>query len=372
MPYKIDLFAIFIFLGIVQAVFLSFFFFSKEHRKIQANVLQGVVVLAMAACTFEILLCYTGYIIKCLWLVDFSEWIAFLIGPSFYLMLVSLVNSKTSKGWYGHFLPALFWLLLQMPFFVQGDDVKFNAWIRAYHTPGITFRPTQVHFFSAPHHSDFILLHLTIYAALSLVLVIKTFRAKTQSFWFTRLPVFVRLRATTLQIVIVVVMIFVVKLFNRDDTGDHIFAAYMTVLIYLISFQAIRESGFFRQTSLTDGQKYKSSSLTAEWQQQLVIKLNELMTEEKPFLKPDFSLPELANRMKISVHQLSQVINNGLGKSFFEMIATFRIEEAKRLLREKPNIKVEEIAEEVGYNSKSSFNSTFKKLTGKTPGEWRE
>jgi len=40
----------------------------------------------MAACTFEILLCYTGYILEFLWLVDFSEWIAFLIGPSFYLM----------------------------------------------------------------------------------------------------------------------------------------------------------------------------------------------------------------------------------------------------------------------------------------------
>lgn len=57
--------------------------------------------------------------------------------------------------------------------------------------------------------------------------------------------------------------------------------------------------------------------------------------------------------------------------SFFEMTAEYRLEEAKRLLREKINIKVEEIAEEVGYNSKSSFNAAFKKITGKTPSEWR-
>jgi AraC-like DNA-binding protein len=53
------------------------------------------------------------------------------------------------------------------------------------------------------------------------------------------------------------------------------------------------------------------------------------------------------------------------------MRAEYRVEEAKRLLREKINIKVEEIAEEVGYNSKSSFNAAFKKITGKTPSEWR-
>ena len=95
------------------------------------------------------------------------------------------------------------------------------------------------------------------------------------------------------------------------------------------------------------------------------------MTAQKPFLKPNFSLPDLADQMKVSVHQLSQVINDGLGKSFFEMTAEYRIEEAKILLKEKANIKVEEIAEEVGYNSKSSFNTAFKKLTGMTPSEWR-
>ena len=95
------------------------------------------------------------------------------------------------------------------------------------------------------------------------------------------------------------------------------------------------------------------------------------METEKPFLNPAFSLPELADKMKISVHQLSQIINEGLNKSFFEMTAEYRIEEAKRLLIDQPNIKIEEIAEQVGYNSKSSFNTAFKKITGKTPSEFR-
>jgi AraC-like DNA-binding protein len=53
------------------------------------------------------------------------------------------------------------------------------------------------------------------------------------------------------------------------------------------------------------------------------------------------------------------------------MVAEYRVTEAKKLLKDRPNIKVEEIAEQVGYNSKSSFNTVFKKLTGSTPSEFR-
>lgn len=96
-----------------------------------------------------------------------------------------------------------------------------------------------------------------------------------------------------------------------------------------------------------------------------------VMEKEKPFLNPSFSLPDLAEKLKISVHQLSQAINEGLNKSFFELTAEYRVNEAKRLLIDQPNIKIEGIAEQVGYHSKSSFNTVFKKITGKTPSEYR-
>jgi AraC-like DNA-binding protein len=63
-----------------------------------------------------------------------------------------------------------------------------------------------------------------------------------------------------------------------------------------------------------------------------------------------------------------------MGKGFFEMLAWYRVEEAKRLMREDPEAKitVEEIADKVGYNSKSSFNTAFKKLSGQTPSQFRQ
>jgi AraC-like DNA-binding protein len=166
-------------------------------------------------------------------------------------------------------------------------------------------------------------------------------------------------------------MIFLVKIFNRDDMGDHLFAAYTTIPIYLISFQVIRQSGFFKQSTIIETTKYKSSSLSAEDQALILDRLKTLMSEKKLYLQPNFTLPDLAEQLNVSVHQVSQAINDGLGKSFFEMLAEHRIEEAKVLLITKSNIKVEEIAEEVGYNSKSSFNTAFKKLVGMTPSEWR-
>ena len=375
MQYKIDLYAIFIFLGIVQAAFLSLFFFSKENRKVEANIFQGILVLAMASCTLEILLCYTGYILSCLWLVDFSEPLAFVIGPSFYLITISLVKGKVGQKIYYHFIIPALWLLIQIPFFLQSEDVKFNAWIGSYHPLGLSFRDVHAtyssDFFSTPYHSELILIHLSVYTLLGLIVTINAFKAKKESFWKTRQGTFIKLRAAVVQIALVILMIFVVKLFYRDDMGDHLFAAYITIAIYIISFQVIRQSGFFKQSSLIEQQKYKSSSITPEQQLHMLSRLKEIMTAQKPFLKPNFSLPDLADQMKVSVHQLSQVINDGLGKSFFEMTAEYRIEEAKILLKEKANIKVEEIAEEVGYNSKSSFNTAFKKLTGMTPSEWR-
>jgi AraC-like DNA-binding protein len=380
MNYKIDLFAIFIFLGIVQAVLLSFFFFSKNNRKVPSNVYQGLLVLSIAACSLEILLCYTGYILQCLWLVDYSESLSFFIAPSFYLMISSIIKGKWPTRWFLHFIPAVIWLILQIPFLVQSSDVKFNAWIGAYHPSGLTFRaveenffnpPYQESFFSPPYHSEFVLVHLSIYLILGFVLIGKTFKEKKQSFWRTQQNLFKRLRSATLQTAIVIVIIFIVKLLNLDDTGDHLFAAYMSLPIYFVSFQILRESGFFKQQSIDELQKYKSSSLSLDDQSAILEKLKSLIQSEKPFLKSNFSLPELAAQLKISTHQLSQVINDGLGKSFFEMTAEYRVEEAKQLLKDQPNIKVEEIAEQVGYNSKSSFNTAFKKIVGVTPSVWR-
>ena len=103
MPYRIDLFAVFIFLGIVQGIFLLLFFLSKENRKIKSNLFHGLMLLSIVAVLTEIFLMYTGYIVNCLFLVDFSEAFGLAIGPCFYLLVLSLtkgnISGKTIYTW---------------------------------------------------------------------------------------------------------------------------------------------------------------------------------------------------------------------------------------------------------------------------------
>jgi AraC-like DNA-binding protein len=98
------------------------------------------------------------------------------------------------------------------------------------------------------------------------------------------------------------------------------------------------------------------------------------MTEDRFFLNHMASLGELSKLVKESKHHLSQVINERLGMNFFELLAKYRVEEAKKILLEdtKKQITIENLADEVGYNSKSAFNNAFKKHTGLTPTQFRE
>jgi AraC-like DNA-binding protein len=372
--YRLDLFAVFIFLGIVQAFFLSVFFFFGSNRKVQANIFHGMMLLSMAACMVEIFLMYTGYIVHCIYLVDFSESIAFVIGPAFYLMVLSLIRGRVERKYYWHFITPVAYLLLQVPMLMKGPNVKYNAWIYSYH-PDWPYREvfgqSDGRFGITNHATIFILISLAVYGVMGLIQVIKTFRAKKDSWIRPVNPALKMLRIGVFECISISILVLVVKIINPHDTGDHLFAAYCSVMVYLTSFHAMKHSGFFKQANLTEPQKKYKNVLQADVHNNTVERLKEVMENEKPFKQPSFSLPDLAQRLGVSVHVLSQVINESLGKSFFEMAAEYRVQEARRLLKDQPNIKVEEIAEQVGYLSKSSFNTAFKKITGQTPSEFR-
>jgi len=105
-----------------------------------------------------------------------------------------------------------------------------------------------------------------------------------------------------------------------------------------------------------------------------VKKIRSYMSAEKPFLEPSLTIHELADYVKIPTKDLSIIINHKMGQHFFDFVNEFRIEEAATILK-NPDMKeltVLEILYEVGFNSKSSFNTAFKKYTGLTPTAYRK
>jgi AraC-like DNA-binding protein len=115
--------------------------------------------------------------------------------------------------------------------------------------------------------------------------------------------------------------------------------------------------------------KYLDSTLTGIQKKAYLKQLETVMTEQRPFLDPMLTLPALARKARIPPRHLSQVLNEDLHQNFFDYVNTRRIDESKRLLRENARMDktVLEILLEVGFNSKSSFNSAFKRYTGMTP-----
>jgi AraC-like DNA-binding protein len=96
------------------------------------------------------------------------------------------------------------------------------------------------------------------------------------------------------------------------------------------------------------------------------------MRTEKPYLEDQLTLQKLAKGINLPEKQLSQLINQHIGKHFFDYINEFRIEEAKKLLTEQSELTVLEILYQIGFNSKSSFYTAFKKETGQTPIAYRK
>jgi AraC-like DNA-binding protein len=99
-----------------------------------------------------------------------------------------------------------------------------------------------------------------------------------------------------------------------------------------------------------------------------------VMNAKKPFLDPEISLVKLALEMDCTPHLLSYIINNGFDENFYQFINRFRIEEAKKLILDpnKNHLSILGIGFEVGFNSKSVFNTTFKKTTQQTPSEFKK
>ena len=119
--------------------------------------------------------------------------------------------------------------------------------------------------------------------------------------------------------------------------------------------------------------KYKNSNLDNSQKKEYSIKLKDLLEQEKVFLKNDLTLNHISSKLEISTRNLSQIINEIFQKNFYDLINFYRVEEAKKaLLTHGKNKTILEIIYEVGFNSKSAFNTAFRKNTGLTPSEFKQ
>lgn len=120
--------------------------------------------------------------------------------------------------------------------------------------------------------------------------------------------------------------------------------------------------------------KQKPSPAIDDQKNKQILALKEFMVEQEPYLDSSLTIQDLAEQVKMPVKDLSALINLYMNKHFFDFINEYRIEKAKEILKDssQKDVTILEILYQVGFNSKSSFSTSFKKYTGKTPTDFRK
>jgi AraC-like DNA-binding protein len=166
---------------------------------------------------------------------------------------------------------------------------------------------------------------------------------------------------------------------------------YITTLIYLLSafylsyfalqqgeiFSAKPEETIDIKTIIDENNQadvIRKQVLTEAQLTILKATLADFMVTQKPYLDSTLSLPKLAKKVQLNTHELSYLINVGFNDNFFGFINFYRVEESKRLLTspQYPPLSMVSIAFEAGFNSKTAFNTAFKKMVGVSPSAFQK
>ncbi len=119
-------------------------------------------------------------------------------------------------------------------------------------------------------------------------------------------------------------------------------------------------------------ESYASSTLTHVDCDAVLSRLGDLMQKERIYEDAELSLPRLAEKLDISAHQLSELMNVSLGKGFSRFLREQRIDAAKTMLRDEPSASVLSVGLSVGFAAQSNFYEAFREIEGMTPGQYRK
>ena len=171
-----------------------------------------------------------------------------------------------------------------------------------------------------------------------------------------------------------------------DSMHDHVIYLAATIVMFFLGYFGIKQKAIYSTIATNSNpeidnnlnktekkrSRYKKSGLKKTEAEVQLKKLLDYFENDKPYLNGKLNLKEVADHIDTSVNHLSQIINELLDKSFFDFVNGYRVEEVRNLLSDSKNKQYTllAVAYESGFNSKSSFNSIFKKITGLTPSQY--
>lgn len=333
-------------LGVFNGLLVSLYFLLIDNSKRVPNFLFGLLTFFLTVRIGKsVYTIFTPRGERNLWIIQIGLSACFLIGISLYYYLKSSVN-KTKKiplYWKIHFL-ILFLLIL-----IIG-----------------TIKPYAVDaLFWNIYFVKFIYLVWGVYVVLSGFIIRDVFRklfskketCTTSEIWL--LAVYISN--------LLIYLAYIIGYFYFYFVGTVTFSIVFYGLILLFLSKKNRDSIF---RDLPD--KYSAKKIDEEEAMSIIKSLDVLMKEKELYKNTNIKLQDIAKELHITSHKLSQLLNDNIGKSFAGFLNSYRIEEAKKILKEVQNITLEAVGFEAGFSSKSNFYATFKKVVGQTPAEYQK
>ncbi|MEJ0033369.1 MAG: helix-turn-helix domain-containing protein [Bacteroidota bacterium] len=297
-----------------------------------------------------------------------------IFGPVFYLYSRAIVDQdfKWKHIYWLHFIPYLYQVGLNIYLLYSLDHEFFLVFMNHFKKGllGILLREKI--------SIAIQIVQMSVYLVMTL-LWIRKFKLKIGSAQFIvsmteRVKWLNSLAFSFWMFLVPVIFLYFMVVFRgfHDPLTNYSYTLVTSLIIFMLAYKLALSPELL---SPDFAQKYRAyMQFEGDEGVQYVEKIRNLMTTKRLFTNPDLSLAILAEELKLPTHQLSKLINEKFGKSFTDLVNEYRVEEfiAKMNDPKYQNFSLYGIALDVGFNSKSTFNTAFKKITGKTPSEFRE
>lgn len=358
---------------------LVFIAFSNPNKvNVKANFWFGLFLTSIFIVNLEDLFFVIGKEIKNQILINSFSLPANFIAPLFYISICYFI--KPNRKWkytdYFHFfIGILFFLtLLAITFLFTEKNVAIND-TEIINVVTVIYYILQYSF----------IIQLLIYGFLTFKKLkkhqenLKIFSSNTENIdlkWLKNIVIIVN----------GLLLIWIIDmLFNISSPTISVINYFLLLGIFFITFDFIKQKEIYPFSVTlkdeiiniieeTNSLSNKKELISNERLNENKTALLKIMDSQKPYLNSEISLVKLSQMLQTTPHLISYTINKGFNENFYQFINRYRIEESKKLLLDptKNNLTLIGIGYEVGFNSKSAFNTTFKKITGKTPSEFKK
>ncbi len=386
-------------LGAAQGFFLSLMLALLKRGNRQANRILAALVFVISVALASTLLLYPAVYTAVPYLIRISDPMRLLFAPLIFLYVVSLTGGQVNKRSLLHFTPFALYVLYLIPTFYvlpfaerisfiteaqAGKSFSYNVYLvaRALYFVlylGLSFRVLRQYssriqdLFSSVERINFSWLR-NVLVAMAIWWVPQFITTLSPFFGYLNLPV-VNMIIGFLGALWMYLLGYVA--FLKADP----FVNVTSPIVPMSATQAAQLAAQHEQYEQHErailnisrqGFDARESASVSPESAILLEQFKLFMETEKPFLDSELNLQKLSEQIGVPAYRLSQMMNSHLHQNFFDVINQYRVEEWKRLMSEGPTSgTIQELAFQVGFNSKSSFNTAFKKHTGRTPSEYR-